>query len=219
MAFSALAPNPLPDAEVQRIAFEALDVRLRPVDEDRAPAPVVLSAQIQTVQSPDDRLDQALSEIKQSVAGDLLDQLMSVTPQFFEEVVLDVLHAVGYGANRSDLQRVGGPGDSGIDGIISLDRLGLERVYVQAKRWKDCVGRPEIQAFFGALAGQRATKGVFITTSSFSQQAVQYAASVGHVVLVDGVKLAELMIDHEVGISVRAVHIPKVDSDYFEEGT
>ncbi|CAM5616960.1 Mrr restriction system protein [Rhodanobacter lindaniclasticus] len=125
---------------------------------------------------------------------------------------------MGYGANRAALQRVGGSGDGGIDGVISLDKLGLEKVYVQAKRWQSVVGRPEIQAFFGALAGRRASKGVFITTSAFSPQAVQYAASVEKIVLVDGSKLAELMLDHGVGVSIRHIQIPRIDSDYFEEG-
>ncbi|MFM2406764.1 MAG: hypothetical protein RL223_4644, partial [Pseudomonadota bacterium] len=107
-----------------------------------------------------------------------------MTPAFFETLVLDLLHRMGYGANRSDLQRVGGSGDAGIDGIISLDRLGLEKVYVQAKRWQGTVGRPEIQAFYGALAGQRAKKGVFITTSGYTAQALQFAQSVEGIVLV-----------------------------------
>lgn len=124
---------------------------------------------------------------------------------------------MGYGTNREDLQRVGQTGDGGIDGVISLDRLGLEKVYVQAKRWQSTVGRPEIQGFFGALAGQRAKKGVFITTSTFSPQAVQFANSVEGIVLVDGEKLATLMMEHEVGVTSRAVRIPKLDSDYFEE--
>lgn len=124
---------------------------------------------------------------------------------------------MGYGANRSDLQRVGGSGDGGIDGVTSLDKLGLEKVYVQAKRWQSSVGRPDIQGFYGALAGQRASKGVFITTSAYTAQAVEFAKSVEKIVLVDGIKLAELMIDHEVGVSTRIVRIPKFDSDYFEE--
>lgn len=124
---------------------------------------------------------------------------------------------VPYGANRADLQRVGGSGDAGIDGIISLDRLGLEKVYVQAKRWQGTVGRPEIQAFYGALAGQRAKKGVFITTSGYTAQALQFAQSVEGIVLVDGVRLAELMVDHEVGVTARVLKVPKVDVDYFEE--
>ena len=101
--------------------------------------------------------------------------------------------------------------------MISLDRLGLEKVYVQAKRWQNPVGRPEIQGFYGALAGQRATKGVFITTSTFSQQAVDFAGSVERIVLVDGHKLANLMVDHEVGVTLRSLRVPKLDSDYFEE--
>jgi restriction system protein len=124
---------------------------------------------------------------------------------------------MGYGTSRSDVQRVGGSGDGGIDGVISLDRLGLEKVYVQAKRWQSVVGRPEIQGFFGALAGQRANKGVFITTSTFTQQALDFARSVERIVLVDGKRLAQLMIDHEVGVTSRTVRIPRVDSDYFEE--
>ncbi|MEO6409944.1 MAG: restriction endonuclease, partial [Burkholderiaceae bacterium] len=136
---------------------------------------------------------------------------------FFETVVLDLLHRMGYGANRADLQRVGGSGDEGIDGIISLDRLGLEKVYVQAKRWQSSVGRPELQAFYGALAGQKAKKGVFITTSNYSSQALQFARSVEGIVLIDGSRLTELMIDHEVGVSARAVRIPKIDTDYFDE--
>ena len=124
---------------------------------------------------------------------------------------------MGYGPNRADLQRVGGSGDEGIDGIISLDRLGLEKVYVQAKRWQSSVGRPELQAFYGALAGQKAKKGVFITISSYTAQALQFAKSVEGIVLIDGARLTELMIDHEVGVSARAVKIPKVDTDYFDE--
>jgi len=124
---------------------------------------------------------------------------------------------MGYGASRADLQRVGGAGDGGIDGVISLDKLGLEKVYVQAKRWQQSVGRPEVQAFYGALAGQRANKGVFITTSSFTAQAAEFAKSVERVVLVDGARLVELMIDHEVGVTLRPVRVPKVDSDSFEE--
>ncbi len=101
--------------------------------------------------------------------------------------------------------------------MISLDRLGLEKVYVQAKRWQSPVSRPDIQGFYGALAGQRANKGVFITTSTFSQQAIDFAGSVERIVLVDGRKLANLMIDHEVGVTLRSLRVPKVDSDYFEE--
>ena len=126
------------------------------------------STQEGAISSPDDRLGQALKELRQSAQSDLIEALGKVSPMFFESVVLDLLHRMGYGATRADLQRVGGSGDAGIDGVISLDKLGLEKVYVQAKRWQNSVGRPELQAFYGALAGHKARKGVFITTSVFT---------------------------------------------------
>ena len=155
--------------------------------------------------------------MRRVVSEQILETLGKVSPSFFETIVLDLLHRMDYGTKRDDLQRVGGSGDGGIDGVISLDKLGLEKVYVQAKRWQSSVGRPEIQAFYGALAGQRAKKGVFITTSSYTTQAIDFARSVEGIVLVDGARLAELMIDHEVGVSARTVKLPKIDSDYFDE--
>ena len=134
--------------------------------------------------TPDERLEQALGEIWDTVGEELLDSIASATPSFFENLVLDVLQAMGYGTGRGERLQTGGPGDAGIDGVISLDRLGLEKVYVQAKRWQNTVGRPEVQGFYGALAGQRATKGVFITTSQFTAQAKEFAASVERIVLV-----------------------------------
>jgi restriction system protein len=167
--------------------------------------------------SPEERLEQALKELRASVAGDLLDSLLQVSPARFEVIVLDVLHRLGYSANREDLQQVGGSGDGGIDGVISLDALGLEKVYVQAKRWQNTVSRPELQAFYGALAGQKAKRGVFITTSGFSAQAVDFARSVEGIVLVDGQRLVNLMMDHEVGVTSRLLKLPRLDSDYFNE--
>jgi hypothetical protein len=146
------------------------------------------------------------------VAAELLEVLSQVPPASFESIILDLLHRMGYRASRADLQRVGKAGDGGIDGVISLDRLGLEKVYVQAKRWQSPVGRPEVQGFYGALAGQRAGKGVFITTSTFTPQAVDFARSVEGVVLVDGRRLSELMIDHEVGVTLRPVKVPKLSA-------
>lgn len=212
--------SPLPASEVRRIATTSLDVRLGPIKDDgnNASEPTEARAvQSSSPQSPDEQLDDAIREIRASVIGDLLDLLLSASPTFFEAIVLDVLHNMGYGASKASLQRVGGSNDGGIDGIISLDKLGLEKVYIQAKRWQGSVGRPEIQAFFGALRGLRANKGVVITTSSFSTQAVRFAASVEGIVLVDGQRLAALMIDHGVGVSVRQIRIPKIDSDYFDE--
>ncbi|MCK9488032.1 MAG: restriction endonuclease [Xanthomonadales bacterium] len=207
-------PAALSAEQIKEIARSYLDVRLRPESAEVASAATPI---FEELQSPDDRLQAAVKEIRDSVSADLLELLAQVTPKYFEIVVLDVLHKLGYGTRRSDLQRVGGSGDGGIDGIISLDRLGLEKVYVQAKRWQGVVGRPDIQGFYGALAGQRANKGVFLSTSSFTPQAVDFARSVERIVLIDGLMLAELMMDYEVGITAQRISIPKVDSDYFGE--
>lgn len=216
--FAAEHPEPLSTDQMQRLAMGFLDVRLRSTTGDPNAGPAsAIPALADAVASPDDRLGQALLELREAAEAELLDLLAAVSPSFFETIVLDLLHRMGYGASRADLQRVGGSGDAGIDGVISLDRLGPEKVYVQAKRWQGSVGRPELQAFYGALAGQKARKGVFITTSSFTAQAVEFARSVEGIVLVDGARLAGLMIDHEVGTASRTVRIPKIDSDYFDD--
>jgi restriction system protein len=199
-----------------------IGVRLTPQPDngdkaDQGPAGLAVTSS--TLASPDDRLGEALREIRQTAESELLELLGNVSPSFFETIVLDLLHAMGYGTSRSDLQRVGGVGDGGIDGVISLDRLGLEKVYVQAKRWQNSVGRPDLQAFYGALAGHKARKGVFITTSSYTAQAVEFARSVEGIVLIDGLRLSGLMIDYEIGVSTRVLRIPKIDSDYFDEET
>lgn len=214
--FASSHPGPLPENLIEELATANNAVRLRQ-DEDPRPLTAVNPTTPPAAASPDDRLEAAVSELKNTVAAEILEVLAQVSPQHFETIVLDVLHRMGYGASREDLQRVGGSGDAGIDGVISLDRLGLEKVYVQAKRWQASVGRPEVQGFYGALAGQRASKGVFITTSSFTAQAVEFARSVERVVLVDGARLAGLMIEFEVGVTHRPLKIPKLDSDYFEE--
>jgi restriction system protein len=134
------------------------DVRLRPSIDQAASTPSSAQTTItdRATISPDDRLEQALSELRRGVVAELLDLLSRVSPEYFETVVLDLLHKMGYGTSRADLLRVGRSGDRGIDGIIALDRLGLEKVYVQAKRWQNSVGRPEVQALYGALAGRQA---------------------------------------------------------------
>lgn len=216
-AFASEHVGPLSDKLVEKLARSHLNVPISSLTTGQDPADSPPELVDDDVQSPDDRLQVALYEIRSTVASELLERLLGVSPKFFETVVLDVLHKLGYGTSRSDLQQVGGSGDGGIDGVISLDRLGLEKVYVQAKRWQSSVGRPEIQGFYGALAGQRANKGVFITTSTFTAQAIQFAGSVERIVLVDGVKLAQLMMDHEVGVSSQIVKLPKIDSDYFDD--
>jgi restriction system protein len=219
--FAANHPSPLSAVDVEQLAVGFMDVRLRErSDQSIAPTPLPASpssVSVSITASPDDRLGEAIVELRASVTAELLDALKSASPSFFETIVLDLLHKMAYGASRADLQRVGGSGDGGIDGVISLDKLGLEKVYVQAKRWQQTVGRPEVQAFYGALAGQRANKGVFITTSSYTSQALEFVRSVERVVLIDGARLAQLMIDHEVGVTSRVVRVPKVDSDYFDE--
>jgi restriction system protein len=135
-------------------------------------------------------------------------------------MVVDLLVKMGYGGTRKDAgQAVRQSGDEGIDGIINEDRLGLDVIYIQAKRWETSVGRPEIQKFVGALQGQRAKKGIFITTSSFSKQAIDYTSMIeSNVVLIDGETLAKLMIDNNVGVSsIAAYEVRRVDSDYFDE--
>ncbi len=215
--FNAEHPGPFSDALREQVATANLTVRLRGHDTAPQPTAQVLSTKDAATTSPDDRLGEALQELRESAERELLELLSGVSPGFFESIVLDLLHRMGYGTRRQDLQRVGGSGDGGIDGIISLDRLGLEKVYVQAKRWQGSAGRPELQAFYGALAGQKARKGGFITTSSFTGQALEFARSVEGIVLVDGQRLAGLMIDHEVGVTSRTVKIPKIDGDYFDE--
>jgi restriction system protein len=216
-ALTAKHPTKLPSAIVESLIREFNDVRLRPATESDGGTPPATDLDILTTLSPDERLDQAVSELRHSVVAEVQDQLLRVSPDFFETIVLDVLHQLGYGTSRTDLKRVGRAGDGGIDGVISLDRLGLEKIYVQAKRWQNSVGRPEVQAFYGALAGQRANRGVFITTSSFTSQAVEFAGTVERVVLVDGRKLAEMMVEFEVGVTSRQVRIPRIDLDYFDE--
>lgn len=215
VAFAAGHPAALNDDTIDKLASSHINVPLASLVSGQADS---TSHPVEDeVQTPDDRLQTALDEIRASVVGELLERLLQVSPKYFETIVLDVLHKLGYGTSRSDLQQVGGSGDGGVDGVISLDRLGLEKVYVQAKRWQGTVGRPEIQGFYGALAGQRANKGVFITTSSFTAQAVLFAGSVERIVLVDGARLAQLMMEHEVGVTSQSIKLPKIDSDYFDE--
>lgn len=199
------------EAEIQRIASSNLDAPIASKS-----SKMVATDEIHANASPDDQLEQALQALRQATADELLEMLLAVTPSRFEVIVLDVLHGLGYGISRQDLQRVGGSGDAGIDGVISLDKLGLEKVYVQAKRWQGTVGRPELQAFYGALAGQKAKRGVFITTSSFTAQALDFAKSVEGIVLIDGERLVNLMMDTEVGVTSRILRVPSLDSDYFE---
>ncbi|MDW8469857.1 MAG: restriction endonuclease [Burkholderiales bacterium] len=158
--------------------------------------------------------------MRSTLETELLERIKAASPAFFERLVVELLVAMGYGGSLRDAgQAVGRSGDGGIDGIIKEDRLGLDVLYVQAKRWDAPVGRPEIQKFVGALQGHRARKGVFITTSSFTKEAEEYVRVIdSKIVLVDGQTLAALMIDHNVGVApVRAYELKRIDSDYFSE--
>lgn len=169
--------------------------------------------------TPEESFAQAYQRLRANLEAELLDQVKSSTPSFFERLVIDLLVAMGYGGSRQDAGNViGRSGDGGIDGTIKEDKLGLDVIYVQAKKWEGTVGRPEIQKFAGALQGQRANKGVFITTSSFTREAKEYAGVIASkIILVDGDQLVKLMVDHNVGVStVSTFQVKKVDSDYFE---
>lgn len=171
-------------------------------------------------QTPEERIQGAFAELRESVIADLLAQLSKVDPFRFEQIVLDLLVRMGYGGSRKEAAAVTKKGgDEGIDGVINEDRLGLDVIYVQAKRWKGNIGRQEIQGFVGALAGKKAAKGIFITTSEFNANAKDYAEGLHQkVVLIGGRRLAELMIEHNIGVAEEhAYRIKKIDSDYFEE--
>jgi restriction system protein len=172
--------------------------------------------------TPEEHLDYGYSELRKQLVVEILEEVAKCKPDFFERLVVELLVAMGYGGSRSDAGRaVGKSGDGGIDGIIKEDRLGLDVIYIQAKRWEGTVGRPEIQKFAGALQGVRAKKGIFITSSSFTGEAIQYAQNIENkIILLDGVTLAGLMIDHDVGVTrAQKYEIKRLDSDYFEVGT
>ncbi|MCC7565525.1 MAG: restriction endonuclease [Methanomicrobiaceae archaeon] len=169
--------------------------------------------------TPEELLERSYETIKQELAQELLDRIMKSSPEFFERLVVDLLVAMGYGGSRRDAgQAIGRSGDEGIDGIIKEDRLGLDAIYIQAKRWQNPVGRREIQQFVGSLEGKRARKGVFITTSTFSANAEAYVTQIEKkIVLIDGTRLSELMIEHAVGVTEESRYVVhRVDSDYFE---
>lgn len=170
--------------------------------------------------TPEEALEEAYQGMREQLAQELLAKILSCSPSFFEQLVVELLVKMGYGGSRKDAgERIGQTGDGGIDGIIKEDRLGLDTIFIQAKRWQGSVGRPEIQKFVGALQGQRARKGVFITTSYYTADAIDYASRIDtKVVLIDGKQLAALMMDFDVGVSASAAYIlKKIDSDYFED--
>jgi len=182
--------------------------------------PTPETTSVSTDKTPEEALELAHQSIRETLAEEVFTRVLSCSPAFFERLVVELLVKMGYGGSRRDAgERIGQTGDGGIDGIIKEDRLGLDTIYIQAKRWQGSVGRPEIQKFVGALQGQRAKKGVFITSSTFTAEATEYGSRIDtKVVLIDGQQLANLMIDFDVGVSVAASYMVKrIDSDYFEE--
>lgn len=176
--------------------------------------------QIDFQATPEEALESAYKRLRDNLAADLLQQVKAASPSLFEKLVVELLVKMGYGGSRQDAGKaIGKSGDEGIDGIIKEDRLGLDIIYIQAKRWGNTVGRPEVQKFAGALQGQRAKKGIMMTTSSFSGDALDYASRIDNkIVLIDGESLGQLMIEHNLGVSpVANYEVKKLDTDYFTE--
>lgn len=176
--------------------------------------------EISVQQTPEESLEYGYQKLRQALSQDLLDKIKSCSAVFFEKLVVELLVKMGYGGSRQDAgQAIGKSGDEGIDGIIKEDKLGLDLIYIQAKKWEGAVGRPEIMKFVGALQGQHARKGIFITTSYFTEDAMQYAKKVeSKIILIDGDELSKLMIDYDIGVAQMASYdIKRIDSDYFSE--
>ncbi len=170
--------------------------------------------------SPQESVENAHQQIRRDIERSLLDKIAANPPEFLERVVVDLIVKMGYGGNLKDAgQAIGRSGDEGIDGIIKEDPLGLDTIYLQAKRYEGTIGRPDIQKFAGALQGQRAKKGIFITTSSYSKEARDFVSKIDtKIILIDGSMLAQLMYDHGVGVAVHTIYeIKRVDTDYFDE--
>jgi restriction system protein len=177
----------------------------------------------ETSVTPEEAVQQAETQILESLKGQLLNRIWELSPSFFERLVVDLIVAMGYGGSRANVvQRLGKSGDEGIDGVVNEDPLGLDVVYIQAKRYAadNTIGRERIQQFAGALVGQGASKGVFVTTSSFSKGAIEYALKVPQrIILIDGRELARLMVQYGVGVRIeRTVELKRIDMDYFDEG-
>jgi len=199
---------------------EFQDFKNRKKKKDATQSTDTIETSIDSDQTPEDQIASAYRTIKSGIQKEILENIMNSSPAFFERLVIDLIVRMGYGGSRSDAGRaIGKSGDGGIDGIINEDKLGLDVIYLQAKRWEGSVGRPEIQKFAGALQGQRARKGIFITTSSFSSQALEYVSMIdSKIILIDGDRLSSLMFEHSVGVSTSGIYeLKKIDSDYFEE--
>lgn len=179
------------------------------------------SSVVEVDETPNERIENAIELINSRLRGEIIEMIMSKPPIFFEQLVLDLLKEMGYAFDDSSITRTSYVGDEGIDGVIKEDSFGFSNIYIQAKRWQDTspVGRKEIQAFLGAVAGQGGTKGLFITTSRFTKEAIEYAKKQLQVklVLINGEKLADLMLKYELGVTTTKIYkVKQLDMDYFE---
>jgi len=209
-------PDRISVSFLERFA-EFVEFRTRKSDAD---TDEVTHVSDQGIQTPEEAIEVAYQNLRQNLADEILRTIKSCSPAFFERLVIDLLVTMGYGGTRTDAGKaIGKSGDDGIDGIINEDRLGLDVIYIQAKKWENSVGRPEIQKFAGALQGQRAKKGIFITTSTFTKDAQDFAARIdSKITLVDGASICQLMIDYGVGVNpVATFELKRLDSDYFFE--
>lgn len=210
----------LPRIDMKTLEIYPEYVEFRDKKNDTQAAETITIIDSTESKTPDEILEDSYRTIRKNLASDLLEKVRACTPGFFEALVVELLVKMGYGGTQEDAgQAIGKSGDGGIDGIIKEDRLGLDVIYLQAKRWEATVGSPEIQKFAGALQGRRARKGVFITTSDYSRTARDFAANIENkIILIDGETLADLMIEHGVAVSVAATYeIKRIDSDYFIE--
>jgi restriction system protein len=193
-------------------------VEFQNIKQDSDPIEVLLVTEVD--QTPQEIFDNNYQKIIKEVKESLLEQIKSCSPKFFENLVVDLLLSMGYGGSRKDAgEAVGKSSDGGIDGIIKEDKLGLDCIYIQAKRWESSVGRPTIQAFAGSLEGMKARKGVLITTSQFTKEAREYVKIIEkRIILIDGEQLSELMLEHNVGVNeIQTYTLKKVNFDYINE--
>jgi len=171
--------------------------------------------------TPMERIEASITELEAAVGAEMLDRIKGERPEFLEKAVLRLLHAMGYGNSEDDLEHLGGSGDGGVDGVVNQDALGLEQIYIQAKRnTESAIGRPAVQGFVGALAGKHAVRGVFITTSTFSREAREFVENLKdtRVILIDGDELARLMIRFKVGVTIKhQFEVPEIDENFFED--
>jgi len=215
-----LATNPEKiDISVLEQFPEFIEFKNRKKEKSETESPSEISTVQDSTQTPEDALATAYKQLRATLEAEVISSIKDSSPSFFERLVVDLLVKMGYGGSRQDAGKaLGKSGDGGIDGIINEDRLGLDVIYIQAKRWEGSVGRPEIQKFAGALQGQRARKGVFITTSFFTKEAIEYASLIeSKIILINGEHLSRLMVEHNIGVStVGQYEVKKLDSDYFD---